>query len=135
MPLPTHISEATRRLNPLLFGTTPQIQATVNKKRIRQQTGDGLNKLERDFESHLLLTHARDEVRPHGITLKLANGVRYTPDFFVCFPHPCAYEVKGRHAWDDAIVKLKVAASNNRWLKFYLCSRVDGIWRIDDVQP
>lgn len=50
-----------------------------------------------------------------GITLKLAQDTRYTPDFFVMMPDGFleCHEVKGAKAifQDDAKVKVKVAAS------------------------
>jgi hypothetical protein len=69
--------------------------------------------------------------RPHewlgiqNLTLKLADDTRYTPDIIVKYADglPVVYEVKGGHIWDDAKVKLKVAAREFRWLTFVLVQR------------
>ncbi len=141
MGLPTTVSESTRRLNPQLFGRAPvttDVQALLQKKRIRQDSA-GLNKTEQRLLAHLQQHFNPELIMPHGITLKLANGCKYTPDFFVKDPRGLrAYEAKGAHAWDDAIVKLKVAASQNRWLTFYLASPVDrssGQWNFQQIIP
>lgn len=56
-----------------------------------------------------------------GVTLKLAKSCRYTPDFMVMLP--CGeiqfHETKG-YMRDDALVKLKVAASLYPF-SFWLC--------------
>lgn len=72
--------------------------------------------------------------RHQDITLKVANGVRYTPDFFragivvegddskggVCV------EIKGKHRFDGSIEKLKCAASAWPEFEFWLVTRPDG---------
>lgn len=147
MPLPTTVSESTRRLNPHLFskpnlapgqGILPRNLAPENgAKRIRQLPGTGLNKTETLFHEYLQRTHHPGlwKIWPHGIRLLLANGVTYTPDFFVTGPDLLAFEVKGRHAWDDAIVKLKVAASTHQWLTFTLASYDQGRWKLQQIIP
>ncbi len=82
--------------------------------------------------------------RAHSLTFKLANGVTYCPDVFVSeWPvigecaKPTAWEVKGKKAWDDAIVKLKVAAHEwpeIRWVLVWKDSR-DGGWREQTILP
>ena len=149
MPLPSRISDSVRKLNPHLFGGVPAPEPcaaaipTVN--RLKQKSGDGLNKTERAFFEYLKsgqpvedLVHDQHEIRPHGITLVLANGTKYTPDFFYKAPGNLrAYEIKGAHAYDDAIVKLKVAASQNPWLTFYLVSgdSKGSPWKIQKLIP
>ena len=142
MPLPSKVSNATRRLNPHLFDQIvqnetdqrPKFGLEAPKHRLRQLQDDGLNKLERRFLAHLKTLYDPSSIKPHGITLRLANGVRYTPDFLVepmgpMTSVPMLFEVKGRMAWDDAIVKIKVAASQTRWMWFYLCSeQPDHTW-------
>ncbi len=93
-------------------------------------------------------------------TLRLADGVRYTPDW-VTLTHEAAarfgplldiaesmvlrapipagfldgfeaHEVKGGHIWDDARVKLKVAASQFP-CRFVLGQKTKGQWIVGDV--
>lgn len=150
MPLPSSPSASIRRLNPHLFGgvptaSTPMAVKAICGKRVKQKSSDGLNLTERAFYQHLQsdqpvaeIVHDPHDIRPHGLTLLLANGCKYTPDFFYSDPKDLrAYEVKGKHAFDDAIVKLKVAASQNPWLTFYLVSgdSKGSPWKIQKIIP
>lgn len=77
-----------------------------------------------------------------GIILKLANGVRFIPDWFVHFKQlrmrPLIYEVKG-FMESDAAVKIKVAAHQHQWADFYLVTKrtkkQGGGWAIEQVIP
>lgn len=157
MPLPTNPSESVRRLNPHLFGGPGTVQRAAAQsllaasrgdgvaKIIRQKSGDGLNKTERAFLAHLKsglpvagLVHTAEHIRPHGITLVLANGCKYTPDFFYKEQGQMrVYEIKGGHIRDDAIVKLKTACSQNRWLTFFLVQgdSKGAAWNIQEIIP
>lgn len=115
------------------------------KPRIRQQAGDGLNKTERAFLGYLQADPEYDRVLPHAVTLKLANGCRYTPDFIAYHgavdpwgdtDQMYAFEVKG-FMRDDAAVKLKVAADQYGWMfSFRLVTRrKGGGWDIQPVLP
>jgi len=152
-------SEAVRKLNPDLFEQRaaeavrglPTVKdsliarhaVTKEGKRLRQDT-KGPNKLEREFEAWL-----REEWKvtdpwfhAQGLTLLIANGVRYTPDMVVVFADgsgTCgvwAYETKG-FMRDDAAVKIKVAACVYPWIKFHLVTkrkkRDGGGWAIEEV--
>lgn len=99
-----------------------------------------MNKTESAFDEHLRATFANSQIEREGVTLLLANGVRYTADFadFNLDGGLTLWEVKGAHAWDDAIVKLKVAASRFPRITFYMASpRKDapGLWRIERIVP
>ncbi len=156
MPLPDKPTATLIRLNPHLFGGVPPASVSVavapplpsapsERKRLKQKSGDGLNKTERAFFNHLKsgqpvegLVHNPLNIRPHGLTLVLANGTKYTPDFFYGDPENLrAYEVKGAHAWDDAIVKVKIAASQNPWLTIYVASgdSKGSPWQIQKLIP
>ena len=67
-----------------------------------------------------------------GITFKLADDTRYTPDFLVirkmCFE---CHEVKGFFR-DDAKVKIKVASAKFHWFKFVLVKYNKGNWEFTD---
>jgi hypothetical protein len=124
---------------------------TPVKKRLRQNA-TGLNKTEAAFLATLKAggiaeaSDGTDVLPPQSITLRIGNGVRYTPDFFTVGHEPIedaagnaqtlrAYEVKG-FMRDDAAVKLKVAASLYPWIKFHLVSkRKGGGWDVQEVLP
>lgn len=91
-------------------------------KRLRQSAAK-LNKTESAFGEWLLASAPTDAlIHSQSITLKLANGCRYTPDFVVMAGRPVAYEVKG-FMREDAAVKIKVAAAAYPWIQFFL------VWR------
>jgi hypothetical protein len=80
----------------------------------RLKTGE-MNKQEAAYAVLLELRRQGGEIawyRFEGVTLKLADGCRYTPDFLVMLKDGRleAHEVKG-HWQDDARVKIKVAAA------------------------
>lgn len=84
----------------------------------------GMNKLETSFA---MLQESRKRAgkivlwRYERFTLKLADDTRYTPDFYVLELDGSVslIEVKG-FMRDDALVKLKVAASQFPEFRFYL---------------
>lgn len=70
------------------------------------------------------------EVRFEGITIKLADGCRYTPDVMT-IDHEnriVFYEVKGSHIWDDSKVKFRVAKDQNPWATFEMHQWKSGEW-------
>lgn len=81
---------------------------------IPRQVPAGMNKTEAAYADLLESKRRAGLIREYhfqGLTLKLADDTRYTPDFFVVAADGCAecHEVKG--FWrDDAKVKIKVAA-------------------------
>lgn len=129
---------------------TPAKLAKKAPSRIRQNAA-GLNKTEQAFYDYLKSQQdtgvPRSVLPPQSITLRLANGCRYTPDFVVVFHFQTtkgwivpttdlvAYEVKG-FMRDDAAVKIKVAATSFPWITFYLVTRLPGGgggWAISEV--
>lgn len=120
--------------------------AEPQKKRIRQNSA-GLNKTEQaflDYLKRIYVIEPAGEIMSQKITLQIANGCRYTPDFIVKLDAEVqegeadgvtlyAYEVKG-FMRDDAAVKLKVAASLYPWIKFHLVSKGKcGTWNVQEV--
>lgn len=108
----------------------------VSKPRIRQNAA-GLNKTEQAFSDYLRgELFELQEMFTQAFTLKLGNGVRYTPDFVTRHGgHFAAYEVKG-FMRDDACVKIKVAASIYAFMDFFLVTkRKGGGWDIQPVLP
>lgn len=129
-------SVSTKRRNPHLFN-----KMTVTSRAIVRQSHKQPTKLHRDFGEYLRQTFPWASVREEDVTLKIANGVRYTPDWvvidmeraepderFVC------YECKG-FMRDDAAVKIKLAPTIHPWAKFFLVTREDGKWKIQQVLP
>ncbi len=128
------VSESTRKRNPHLFGDLPRmIEEAVQRNRTCSPTTDedGLNKLEKAWLAKLRATYHPSTCRIliQAITLKLADRVRYTPDFLVIFLNGGAihaHETKGPYCREDARIKLKVAARMYPWIQFYLVTRPKG---------
>lgn len=80
--------------------------------RIRQSTKPDLNKTEARGIAFLQRRYPDALLRVHAKTYVLANGVRYTPEATAILDGvEHAWEVKGPKIWDDATVKIKVAAN------------------------
>ena len=127
------------------------VPAQIAKPRIRQNSA-GLNKTEQAFFDYLTAREEpgvlRNVLPPQSITLRIANGCRYTPDFMVAYhvqhddgngyaQELVAYEVKG-FLRDDAAVKIKVAATAFPWIAFNLVTKLPGGgggWSISEVHP
>lgn len=70
-----------------------------------------------------------------GRTFELAHQCTYTPDWYVIRSDgeiEC-HEVKGWHIWEDARVKLKVAARLNPCIKFFLSQLKNNAWKVKIV--
>ena len=97
-----------------------------------------MNKLESAYVEQLAIGQAAGRVLHFGfecITLRLADGVRYTPDFFVVRPGGKFefHETKG-FMRDDARIKLKVAAQIYPWFTFHLVQHKKRAWIITQIQ-
>lgn len=95
-----------------------------------------MNGTERAYALRLELLKRIGEIQQYyfeSFTLKLAQDTRYTPDFMVINKdweieyHEC----KGSYIRDDALVKIKVAASMFPF-KFYMCKYIKRQWEIKD---
>ncbi len=134
-------NETFRRLNAGVLsgaGMPAKPPADAFKARMKQNRGAELNKTETAFLDYLRAIELKEwKIEPHALTFKIGNGVRYTPDLIASFGDSVrAYEVKGPHAWDDAIVKLKVAGAQFTWCAFWLASKDKRTgWRIERVMP
>lgn len=117
----------------VLTHSAPQSPLAVTESPGLRQRRSMASKLQLDFLDYLARSHPDCIVKGEEITLKLANGVRFTPDAWMLeqfsqegekspFYRWNAYEVKG-FMRDDAAVKLKVAASAWPWITFYLVTR------------
>ena len=97
-------------------------------KRIRQNPKPIMNKLEAEFH-RITFAVLNEPVYIQSIKFKLANGLTYTPDF-VCPRWPWeSYEVKGPHAFDGALDKLKIAATIFPHIKWVLVWKENGVWK------
>lgn len=149
---PRYQAQALAQLAAVPHPRTVQLQhaAPVPAKkapsRIRQNSA-GLNKTEQAFFDYLQARNdpgvPRTVLPPQSMTLRIANGCRYTPDFVVVYHgamhepvEVIAYEVKG-FMRDDAAVKIKVAATAFPWITFHLVTKLPGGgggWSISEVQ-
>jgi hypothetical protein len=115
---------------PLMARTHPGVKGII------RQSGQGPNKTEIRFENDYLkpMRHAGEigEYKFEAITLKLAPGLRYTPDYSTVTAAGVTvfYEIKGAILKDDAIVKFKMAPSIFPHYEFYLCQWKGGEWTI-----
>lgn len=125
-----HAVPRPKTLNQSLIAAEPQ------KKRLRQNSS-GLNKTEAAFFAHLKAMMPEHSHHAQALTLRIGNGVRYTPDFasFATTGEIVAHEVKG-FMRDDAAVKLKVAASLYPQIRFRLVSKAKGgTWEMQEILP
>lgn len=112
-----------------------------------RQSGKRPNKTEAAFENEILYwRRLRGEIAHYhahdAVTLQLANGLRYTPDFRVIENdgRTSFYEVKAtrRGKWnpvqDDAAAKIKMAAAVYPHDRFVLTWRQDGAWQEQEVK-
>lgn len=120
------------------------LPALVEKDRLRQNK-KGPNKTEAAFALNLRQRFPGKKIHEQGVTLLLANGLRYTPDLFVEPVYPEsdvdpekaeAYEIKG-FMRDDAAGKIKMAAKIHPWITFFLVTRrrkaAGGGWQIQEI--
>lgn len=102
-------------------------------KRIRQSSKPLLNKLEQEFWNDYL-SDRYPEAKPQALRFRLANGLTLTPDFVDLSVQPVkAWEVKGKHAWGDSLVKLKAAAAIWKDVRWILVWKRCGQWESQEV--
>ncbi len=94
--------------------------------------------LEREWAEYLAWLRLGGEIENwiyEGVTLKLANDTRYTPDFLVITKSggiEC-HETKG-HMREAARVRLNVAAHDFPWFTFVLIRKIKGEWVLEEVK-
>lgn len=119
---------------------TAQVVVAAPAQIIRQSR-KGPNKTEKRFLNEYLepMRHAGeiDQIDDHeSITLRLANGLRLSPDFPTWKDGRLTFfEVKGERIFEDSLVKLKCAANKFPHVKFILCKYVKGEWIKQEVLP
>lgn len=145
---PKYLAQAEAQLRPSAAKlatavTVPELQpAAPAKARLRQRTKPLLNRLETAFLARLEHQYQHGAtILSQSVTLKIANGCRYTVDFMVITRREDygigieAWEVKGPKSWEDGMIKLKVAAALYPWITFNLASGNAGTWRIQQILP
>jgi hypothetical protein len=135
--LPSNPSDSTRRRNPHLFGpgAAAPVQVATPGVRVRQNSKP-MSKGEREWFAILKASSPPGSVHAHALTFLLANGVRYTPDFVVMpDERMTCYEVKGKHQWEDAMVKIKMAPAVWPNVKWVLVWKDGADWKRQDVLP
>jgi hypothetical protein len=90
------------------------------------------SKTEREYHNILELRKKAGDIlwfRHEGITLKLGDDCRYTPDFFVMAPDGTMsiIEVKGGFIRPDSIVKLRAAAAQYPF-RFLMAQKTKDGW-------
>lgn len=109
------------------------------RARTRPRRAGEMTQIERDWEAQLELRRAagllvRIDYEPER--LRLAKDTTYQPDFRVVMAdgEVVFFEVKGPHAWEDAIVKLRVAAELHPY-RFVMVTRdkVTRAWREEEI--
>jgi hypothetical protein len=141
--LPTNISESTRKRNPELYGLqmpTDIKPQEPSAKRLRQDSKPLMNKLETEYLGYLKTLHPLARIRSQAKTYRLANGLRYTPDFTALIFDgeqiiETAWETKGKWVDGDSFPKLKMAAAVWPEIKFILAWKQDGKWQEQIILP
>ena len=99
-----------------------------------------MNKTETELYG-ILKKQGYDRVEFEAITLTLATGARYTPDFY-CYSvskenlvsTPTFYEAKGGFIREASLVRLKVAARQYPEFQFILAQKKNGTWSEKMIQ-
>lgn len=126
--------------NMTIIPESPKPPPAKPPKRIRQSSRQ-MNKLEAEFKAwaEQNYKYLGMNLKYEAITLKLANGVRLTPDFVSTSNNESDattfFEVKGKHAWEDSMVKLKIAAKEWDCFVFHLCWKENGQWYMQEILP
>lgn len=114
-------------------GMTPTALALAADKQPR------MNKTETRYSVILEARRLAGEIRDwkfEALTFKLADGVRYKADFYVEMADRSIqiHEVKGAFIWEDARVKVRVAAATFTAFKFYMAQWKKGEWHITEIR-
>lgn len=145
----TELDEHMRKLK----GVSP---APAKQGRSVVPRGRRMNKVEAAYDAFLAQCEVEGAIKKHryeSITLLLADGCRYTPDFAITIHANFGFEnyylrtelhevkgtrkrksgIVGPHIEDDARVKLLTAAKLYPEFRFKLCWLDQGRWQIEDI--
>ncbi|MCP5245702.1 MAG: DUF1064 domain-containing protein [Burkholderiales bacterium] len=97
-----------------------------------------MNKTESAYAQYLDALKACGDVlwwRFDAVNLRLADNLHYRVDFLVMLSNGSleGHEVKGGHAFDDSIVKLKMANELYPWPFYLVKKKKGGGWNIAKV--
>lgn len=121
------------------YGLAPKNAATGQESGKKAHARGDPNQTERRYRDEFLipriLTGEIAECVFEGKAFELAHRCNYTPDWWVTLTDGSheAHEVKGAMVWDDARVKLKVAARMNPEVKFVLARWWKETWKVGVV--
>lgn len=122
-------------------GQKPQLVIAPAEAKIIRQSGKGPNKTELRFENDYLrpwkIAGEIVSYRAQSLTLLLANGVRYTPDWHAIAKDGLLslFEIKGGGPLrDDAVVKMKCCAAGYPEFPLWLYRWIAGEWQIQRVK-
>ncbi len=115
-------------------GAKNTLQPVQNAKKVPSMT-----RPEREMAAQLEMMRRNNEIESwkfEGVTFKLTDGCRYTPDFFVIVPigEPLLpqrirfIETKGPFIREDAMIKFRVAKEQNPWAEWQLHQRTKNGW-------
>lgn len=109
---------------------------TVPKKAPRQRRGS-MNGAEAAFSLRLKADPLVARFVFEGVSFRLANGARFTPDFIVFMVDGSIqiHEIKGSHSREAAIVRLKVAAGLFPEFQFFIQRLANGRWAESRIYP
>jgi len=131
-------SESFRKLNPHLFASE-KFNAEIKKPemRVRQSAKPLMNKLETEYFDVLKASYPTATIRPQSKKYRVCNGSVYCPDFTAIINGiETAWETKGKHSWDDAMLKIKVAASVWPEVDWWLVWKdASGRWTTQKIIP
>lgn len=139
IPAAHQVSESTRRRNPHLYGEQPKPKVEAPSKRFRQDTKPKMNKLESDYYNVLKLLHPGKTIHAQDKTYRIANGLRYTPDFTALLidengnAREHAWETKGKWVDGDSIPKIKMFKSVWPEIRVIFVWREGTAWREQEV--
>lgn len=104
-------------------------------KRLKQSQRPLMNRLETEFYG-VLKSRSYVNIRPQAKTYRIANGLRYTPDF-TAIVQGCevAWEVKGKWVDGDSFPKLKMAAAAWPEINWWLAWKDSGQWKEQRILP
>lgn len=152
------VGPAVRRLNPELFGPNSSASApparvcAPNRGQIAEKAKGQLKKTrtEAEYEAMLKREFPSAKILFQRYTLRLANDLRYTPDFAVVYDRIDGsllvefHEVKGAFLFGGAakkttelsLTKPKCAAELFPWHNFYVAQKSkDGQWTRERILP
>jgi hypothetical protein len=113
---------------------------TVESVEKKTPAKKGMNKLESDYERHLV--YLRGEMLTNiiwfafeGVRLRLASSAWFKPDFIVLTDTGIEFhECKGPFFREAAKVRIKVAAELHPWALFYVVRKIKGVWEYERIQ-